>query len=50
MLLKIILQECIYNSRNYNGVLNRRSQQQKSWIYNSRNYNGVLNMLAILSA
>ena len=33
----------IYNSRNYNGVLNTVSILLHISIYNSRNYNGVLN-------
>ena len=34
----------IYNSRNYNGVLNYQIFLAYSQIYNSRNYNGVLNI------
>ena len=33
----------IYNSRNYNGVLNIVAADKGKSIYNSRNYNGVLN-------
>ena len=33
----------IYNSRNYNGVLNWNGKNCEGVIYNSRNYNGVLN-------
>ena len=33
----------IYNSRNYNGVLNTMKVLVQRLIYNSRNYNGVLN-------
>ena len=33
----------IYNSRNYNGVLNNDERIRETLIYNSRNYNGVLN-------
>ena len=36
--------DSIYNSRNYNGVLNMSINNKKHKIYNSRNYNGVLNM------
>ena len=35
----------IYNSRNYNGVLNAAIMNGKVLIYNSRNYNGVLNSI-----
>ena len=41
-----MLHQCIswiYNSRNYNGVLNRWKDSRTLGIYNSRNYNGVLN-------
>ena len=34
----------IYNSRNYNGVLNETKNAYRLQIYNSRNYNGVLNL------
>ena len=37
----------IYNSRNYNGVLNGANFVHNENIYNSRNYNGVLNKFAV---
>ena len=39
----------IYNSRNYNGVLNLPAAFRSGQIYNSRNYNGVLNNYGLLN-
>ncbi len=41
--MAIISLKAIYNSRNYNGVLNFLLFLLCVAIYNSRNYNGVLN-------